>query len=367
MVKTINKTYKYRIYPTKQQEEMFSKYFGCVRFVYNHFLAERQNQYKETGKSDNYYKQASTLTILKKQEEYNWLKEVNSQTLQCALRHLEVAYTNFFLGRAKFPKFKKKKDKNSFSIPQNVFLSNNKLIIPKFKDGIKVKVHRELQGKILNATISKTPTNKYFVSITTEQEYKMLKQTNKQIGIDLGIKDLVITSDGSKYRNNHYINIYSKQLAKAQRHLSRKVKGSNQFEKQRLKVAKIHEKISNCRKDTLHKITSSLIKNYSEIYLEDLNVSGMLKNHKLAKSISDVGFYELTRQFHYKGEWNDRLVYKVKRFYPSSKTCNKCGYIKEDLTLQDRFWECPQCHTHHDRDINASINILQEGIREINS
>ena len=143
MIKTINKTYKYRIYPTKQQEEMFSKYFGCVRFVYNHFLAERQNQYKETGKSDNYYKQASTLTILKKQEDYSWLKEVNSQTLQCALRHLEVAYTNFFLGRAKFPKFKKKKDINSFSIPQNVFLSNNKLIIPKFRDGIKVKLHRE--------------------------------------------------------------------------------------------------------------------------------------------------------------------------------------------------------------------------------
>lgn len=365
MQKEITKTYKYRLYPNKNQIEMFDKYFGCVRFVYNRFLFERKKQYQETGKSDNYYGQAKALTLLKKDNNYSWLKDINSQVLQCSLRHLESAYTNFFQGRAKFPVFKKKKSKNSFTVPQNVKFENGKLYIPKFKNGIKVIEHRPLQGKILFATISKTSTNKYFVSITVKQDYNSKNHTNQEVGIDLGIKDLVITSNGDKYKNHKFTQKYAKKLKQAQQHLSRKIKGSNRFEKQRLKVALIHEKIANCRSDVLHKISHKLVMQNDVVYLEDLNVKDMLKNHKLAKSISDCSFYELTRQLKYKGDWDDTYIHKIFRFYPSSKTCNKCGYIKQDLILSDREWVCPSCNTRHDRDINASINILLEGKREI--
>ena len=367
MKKEITKTYKYRLYPNKYQIEMFDKYFGCVRFVYNKFLFERKKQYQETGKSDNYYGQAKALTLLKKDDNYSWLKEINSQVLQCSLRHLESAYTNFFQGRAKFPVFKKKKSKNSFTVPQNVKFENGKLYIPKFKEGIKAVEHRQLQGKILFATISKTPTNKYFVSITVKQDYNSKNHTNQEVGIDLGIKDLVITSNGEKFKNNKYLLKYEKELKKAQQYLSRKKNGSNRYEKQRLKVALIHEKIANCRSDVLHKISHKLVMQNDVVYLEDLNVKDMLKNHKLAKSISDCSFYELTRQLEYKGDWDDTYIHKIFRFYPSSKTCNKCGYIKQDLTLSDREWVCPSCNTRHDRDINASINILLEGKRELSA
>lgn len=367
MKKEITKTYKYRLYPNKYQIEMFDKYFGCVRFVYNKFLFERKKQYQETGKSDNYYGQAKALTLLKKDDNYSWLKEINSQVLQCSLRHLESAYTNFFQGRAKFPVFKKKKSKNSFTVPQNVKFENGKLYIPKFKEGTKVVEHRQLQGKILFATISKTPTNKYFVSITVKQDYNSKNHTNQEVGIDLGIKDLVITSNGDKYKNHKFTQKYAKELKKAQQHLSRKKNGSNRYEKQRLKVALIHEKIANCRSDVLHKISHKLVMQNDVVYIEDLNVKGMLKNHKLAKSISDCSLYELTRQLEYKGDWDDTYIHKIFRFYPSSKTCNKCGYIKQDLTLSDREWVCPSCNTRHDRDINASINILLEGKREISA
>ena len=367
MKKEITKTYKYRLYPNKYQIEMFDKYFGCVRFVYNKFLFERKKQYQETGKSDNYYGQAKALTLLKKDDNYSWLKEINSQVLQCSLRHLESAYTNFFQGRAKFPVFKKKKSKNSFTVPQNVKFENGKLYIPKFKEGIKAVEHRQLQGKILFATISKTPTNKYFVSITVKQDYNSKNHTNQEVGIDLGIKDLVITSNGEKFKNNKYLLKYEKELKKAQQYLSRKKNGSNRYEKQRLKVALIHEKIANCRSDVLHKISHKLVMQNDVVYLEDLNVKDMLKNHKHAKSISDCSFYELTRQLEYKGDWDDTYIHKIFRFYPSSKTCNKCGYIKQDLTLSDREWVCPSCNTRHDRDINASINILLEGKRELSA
>lgn len=365
MLKEITKTYKYRLYPSLQQEELLAKHFGCIRFVYNKFLALRQEQYRLTGKSDNYYTQSNLLTQLKKEQEYKWLKDVNAQSLQHSLRHLEIAYTRFFTGKGGYPKFKKKNNRNSFTVPQFITLKDNKLFIPKFKNGIKIKLHRELQGNILFATISKTPTNKYYVSITVKQEYNSKEPTCKEVGIDLGIKDLVITSNGEKFKNNKYLLKYEKELKKAQQHLSRKKNGSNRYEKQRLKVALIHEKIANCRSDVLHKISHKLVMQNDVVYLEDLNVKDMLKNHKLAKSISDCSFYELTRQLEYKGDWDDTYIHKIFRFYPSSKTCNKCGYIKQDLTLSDREWVCPSCNTRHDRDINASINILLEGKREI--
>lgn len=366
MLKEITKTYKYRLYPSLHQEELLAKHFGCTRFVYNKFLALRQEQYRLTGKSDNYYTQSNLLTQLKKEQEYKWLKDVNAQSLQHSLRHLEIAYTRFFTGKGGYPKFKKKNNRNSFTVPQFITLKDNKLFIPKFKNGIKIKLHRELQGNILFATISKTPTNKYYVSITVKQEYNSKKPTCKEVGIDLGIKDLVITSNGDKYKNHKFTQKYAKKLKQAQQHLSRKTKGSKRFEKQRLKVALIHEKIANCRSDVLHKISHKLVMQNDVVYLENLNIKGLSRSN-LAKSINDCSWGELTRQLHYKGDWDDTYIHEIFRFYPSSKTCNKCGYIKQDLILSDREWVCPSCNTRHDRDINASINILFEGKREISA
>lgn len=366
-MKTIYKTYKFRMYPNTEQQELLSKYFGCVRFVYNHFLNERKEQYSETQKSDNYYEQAKKMTLLKKQEEYSWLKEINSQTLQHSLRHLETAYTNFFKGTAKFPRFKTRKSGGSFTVPQFCSVSDSRIFIPKFKNGIKIKEHRTFKCKVKNMTISVTPSGKYFVSILSEVEYKPLQKTNAKVGIDLGIKDLVITSDGIKYPSNKFIKYYSKELTKAQKHLSRKTHGSVCWNRQRIKVAKIQEKIHNCRMDKLHKISTDLIKRYDVICCEDLNVKGMQRNHKLAQYISDASWGTFLTLLSYKAEINDKQVVKIGRYYPSSKTCQHCGYVKEDLTLKDREWICPNCGNIIDRDLNAAINILNEGLRNISA
>lgn len=320
-MKVINKTYRFRIYPNKEQEVLLNKHFGCSRFVYNHFLNQRKEQYQANKKSDNYYAQAKTLTELKKQEETVWLKEVNSQTLQFALRSLDTAYVNFFRGNASFPKFKSKKHKNTFTVPQFGKLEDGKIILPKFKDGIKVKLHREVKGEIGKMSITKTPTGKYYVSIFTEQQIESLPKTNKQVGIDLGLKDFVITSDGKKFKNNRYTKKYARELKKAQQHLSRKQNCSNGFEKQKLKVAKIHEKIANCRLDTLHKVSRELVECYDLISVEDLNVKGMIKNHKLSKHISDASWGMFVNLLQYKCDCYGKELVKVNRFYPSSKTC----------------------------------------------
>lgn len=366
MVK-INKSYKFRIYPNTHQKELMDKYFGCVRFVYNYFLSQRIEQYQKTGKSDNYLKQSIFLTKLKKQKETEWLNNINAQVLQQSIRRLELAYSKFFQRKSGFPKFKKKKGKNTFTVPQYILIKKNKIFFPRFMDGIKVVISQNICGKILSATFSKTKSNKYFVSITTEQEVEQNPKKGKEIGIDLGIKNLVITSEGVKFQNNRYLSKYEKQLKKAQQHLSRKKKGSRQFENQRLKVARLHERIANCRKDTLHKITSRLIKENDVVYLENLNISGMLKNHHLAKCISDCSWNELVRQLEYKGLWYGCEVFKIDRFYPSSKTCSHCGCIQDKMPLNIRKWTCPDCGKEHDRDINAAINILMEGKREKSS
>lgn len=362
-MKVINKVYKFRISPNEEQEILLSKHFGCSRFVYNYFLNERKEQYQKDKKSDNYYSQAKTLTDLKKQEEYNWLKEVNSQTIQFALRCLDTAYVNFFRGNAQFPNFKSRKHKNTFTIPQFGRLEENRIHIPKFKNGIKVKLDkREIKGKIGKMNITKTPTGKYYVSIFTEQTIEQLPKTNKQVGIDLGIKDFVITSDGIKFKNNRYTKKYSRELKKAQQHLSRKRKGSNEFEKQNLKVAKIHEKIASCRLDTLHKVSYQLVKENDLIVVEDLNVKGMIKNHKLSKHIADASWGHFVNLLSYKCDWYGKELVKVNRFYPSSKTCNSCGWINQRLKLSDREWNC-KCGETHNRDLNASLNILKEGLK----
>lgn len=363
-MRKINRTYKFRLYPNREQVELLVRHFGCARFVYNHFLNQRKEQYRLTGKSDNYYAQAKSLTELKKQEATAWLKEVNAQSLQFALRSLDAAYTNFFQKRAKFPSFKSKHTKNSFTVPQHVSIAGGRLFFHKFKEGIKCRVHREITGKVGKATISKTPSGKYFVSVFTEEEYVTpVKKSGKAVGVDMGLKDLLITSDGEIFKNNRNTKRYERKLAKAQQHLSRKKKGSRGFENQKLKVARIHEKIANSRADYLHKCSISIVRRYDTICIEDLNVKGMERNHRLAKSITDASWGNFVSMLTYKAEWNGKKVVKVDRYFPSSQTCNVCGYVnKQTKDLSVREWECPVCHTHHNRDVNAAINILRFGI-----
>ena len=368
-MRKINRTFRFRLYPNREQTELIAKHFGCSRYVYNYFLNQRIEQYRLTGKSDNYYVQAKALTELKKNEETAWLNEVNAQSLQFVIRSLESAYTNFFKKRAKFPNFKSKHYKNSFTIPQSASIDGGRLFIRKFKEGIKCRVHRDIKGKIGKVTITKTPSGKYFVSVFTEEEYiTPIKKTDKSIGVDMGLKDLLTTSEGETFKNNRYTKKYECKLAKAQRHLSRKKKGSKGFENQKLKVARLHEKISNSRADYLHKCSISLVRRYDTICIEDLNVKGMTKNHHLSKSISDASWCKFVAMLTYKAEWNDKKVVKVDRYFPSSQTCNVCGYVnKQTKDLSVREWECPECHTRHDRDVNAAINILHFSLNNISS
>lgn len=360
----VQKSYQFAIRPTKEQEALLNKHMGCVRFAYNHFLNERIEQYKKSKTSDNYYGQAASLTKLKRQDATVWLKEVNSQSLQMALRNLETAFVNFFEGRAQFPRFKSKKKRNSFTVPQFVVVADKKVYFPKFKEGIRFVAHREIKGLIKRCTISKSPTGKFFISILCEVEHEPVPQTQKEIGIDLGIKDLIVTSDGIRFTNHRFLKQYETALTKAQRHLSRKVKGSANWEKQRLKVAVLHEKIANTRLDLLHKISTRIINEYDTICVEDLNVKGMMANHKLAKHIADASWGTFVNLLEYKAAWNDRQLIRVGRFYPSSKTCNQCGDIYHDLKLSERTWTCRNGHVL-DRDINASKNILEEGMKII--
>jgi putative transposase len=361
------KAYKYKLLPDDEQKCLFNKYFGSIRFIYNYFLNERKNEYETNGNTLNYYDNAKALTELKKHNDYNWLKEINSQSLQYSLKSLDGAYQNFFKYKKGFPRFKSKKHKNSFAVPQSVNVINSELHIPKFKNGIKFIKHRSFHGTIKSCTISKTTTNEYFVSILVETIHIPYEKTNKTVGIDLGLKDFIITSDGRKYKNNRYTKKYERKLKVAQQHLSRKTKNSNRYNKQRLKVANIHKKISNSRIDNLHKVSTELIKKYDNIILEDLNIKGMIKNHKLSKHIADASWGKFVELLTYKAKWNNKNIIHIDRFFPSSKTCNKCGYINQDLNLSVREWTCNACHSHHDRDINASINILKEGIKIISS
>jgi putative transposase len=359
------KSYKYKLKPNDEQIVLLNKHFGSIRFAYNYFLNERKKEYETNKNVINYYDNTKSLTKLKKQEEYSWLNGINSQSLQDSLKNLETSYKNFFRFKKGFPKFKSKHNKNSFCVPQFVKLDNGKLKIPKFKEPIDVILHRSFSGIIKQCTISKTPTNEYFVSILVETTHRLVAKTEKSIGVDLGIKDFVITSEGYKYKNNRYTKTYAKKLKEQQQHLSRKTKGSNRYEKQRLKVAKLHKKITNSRLDNLHKVSTELVKKYDLIVLEDLNIKGMIKNHKLSKHIVDASWSKFIELLTYKAEWNDKKIVKIDRFFPSSKTCNCCGYINQNLKLDIREWTCPSCNTKLDRDLNASINILNEGYKLI--
>lgn len=356
----IHYTYKFRLYPNKEQEQKFAQFFGCQRFVYNHFLNLRKERY-QNNETSTYNKDAGDLTKLKK--ELNWLRIPNSQSLQRTLRNLDTAFNSFFAKRNKFPRFKNRRTKQSFCIPQKTKVEDKKLYIPKFKEGIKIKQHRNIEGSIINATISKKPCGHYYVTITVERNIKKHKRNKKKVGVDLGIKDLAVLSDGTRYKNIRPYKTLQKRLAFLQKRYSKKKKDSNNKEKARRKVARLHDRIANIRHNHLHQITSKIVSENQTIVMEDLNVRGMLKNRKLAKSVADVSFFEFVRQITYKAEWHDRQLIQVDRWYPSSKTCNSCGFVNQDLTLSDRNWACPSCKKMLDRDRNAAMNILQEGQR----
>jgi putative transposase len=359
------KSFKYKIKPNEEQIVLLNKHFGSVRFIYNYYLNERKVEYETNKQTLNYYHNANSLTKLKKMEEFKWLKEISSQSLQYSLKCLEGSYNGFFKGRTKFPRFKSKHDKNSFCVPQYTKVIDGKLIIPKFKDPIKMIQDRKFKGEIRQCTISKTSTGEYFVSILVEGDHKKFEKTGQMVGIDLGIKDLIITSDGYKYKNNRWTKTYERKLKEQQQHLSRKIKGSNRYNLQKLKVARLHKKITNSRVDNLHKISTELIKKYDTIFLEDLNIKGMVKNQKLSKHISDASWGKFVTMLEYKALWNDKEIVKIGRFFPSSKQCSCCGYVNQNLKLDIREWTCPSCNTKLDRDLNASKNILKEGIKNI--
>lgn len=358
----VKKSYKIRLYPTKGQQVFFNKTIGACRVIYNELLYTLNENFKNNINVKKYdlFKQIKS--------KYTWMNEVDSNALLCSYRDLESAYNNFFSKRTRFPKFKQKKDKNTYrnTQPSKKLFKNNKIKIPKV-GLVKFKSNYDFQNlgikKIYNITVERSKTNKYYSSICCDVKIPEYEHTGEIIGIDLGIKNLVIDSNGNKYSNPKYQAKTEKKIKHLNRLYSKKKKGSKNQEKARLKLATAHEKLCNKRKDYLHKITTKLIKENDVICIESLNVKGMMKNHKLSKAIQDCSFGTLIYMLKGKALWYNRQIIEVGRFFPSSKTCHCCGYIKKDLTLDDREWTCPNCHTHHDRDINAAINIKNEGLR----
>lgn len=376
----MEKAYKYRIYPNKQQKILINKTFGCTRFVYNYYLAKRKEVYEKEGKTFTYNQCSADLTQLKK--EFEWLKEPDKCSLQNCLKDLNAAYGNFFRDKSVgYPKFKSKKT-HRFSYRTNcsfgknqsrpsIEFQNNHIKLPKL-GWVKTRDKQIPQGRILNATISQEPSGKYYVSICcTDVEIKPLPKTNRQIGIDLGIKEFCITSEGNKFDNPKYLAKSQKKLVKLQRELSRKTRGGKNWDKARIKVARQHEKISNQRRDFLQQLSTKLIRQNDVICMEDLNIKNMItdaegtnkEKARMRNQISDVSWYEFERELKYKAEWYGREIKQVDQYYASSQICHICGHknsITKDLSV--RKWTCPVCNTTHDRDINAAINILNTAV-----
>ena len=370
---------KIRLYPNKTQEQTLNKVLGCYRFVYNQMLALKQEAYNR-DKSNLGLCELSKFfhgTVLK-DEQYAWLKEQNTKVMKQAIRQMLSAYDKFFKQHNGFPKFKSKKDRQSALFPIDAISKGNTfetrhISLTKSLKNIKFRCSdlyfsrlQKYNKNIRSATLSKTKSGNFFLSILIEMENAELKKferTNKQVGIDLGVKDFVITSDGEVFENKHFFKKEEKQIKKLQRQLSKKVKGSNNRKKAQIRIAKLFELITNKKDAYIHYVANELLSYFDTIFMEDLNVQGMLRNHHLAKAIQEVGFYKFKETLISKALVNGKQVVFVDRFYPSSKTCSVCGYKKRDLRLSDREWTCPICGTKHDRDINAAMNILLEGQR----
>lgn len=375
-----HKAYKFRIYPNKQQEILINKTIGSSRFVFNHFLSLWNEEYSKSKKGLSYNVCANMLPSMKKSEEYSWLKEVDSIALQSSIKNLEDSFNRFFKKQNNKPKFKSKKNPNQSYTTRNgnkgsaIQIVNGKIKIPKLK-WVKISDSIEVKGRVLRATITKRPSGKYFVSLTVEEEIEKLPKTNSSVGIDLGIKDFAILDNGKIYNNNRFTSKMEQKLKREQRKLSRrqlqaKKKGKNildakNYQKQKIKVARIYEKVMNQREDFLNKVSTEIVKNHDIICIEDLNTKGMLRNHKLAKSISDVSWSSFVTKLQYKADWYGREIVKIDRWYPSSQICSSCGTNTGKKTLDIRTWTC-ECGVTHDRDINASKNIKQEGLRLLN-
>ena len=370
---------KIRLYPNKTQEQVLNSTLGCYRFVYNYMLARKQEAY-ETDKTNLGLTQLCKHFHheLRKDDQYTWLKEQNTGVMQQAIRQMLTAYDKFFKQHNGFPKFKSKKDKQSVLFPItaiskiNVFDTRTITLTTKLKD-ISFRCsdlyHKRLQkykDNIRSTTLLKTKSGNFFLYILiqmNDNELNKFNKTGSDVGIDLGVKDFVITSDDTTFENKHFYKKDEKKISKLQRQLSKKRKGSNNFNKQCKRIAKVYETITNKKDAYIHFVANELLSQYDTIYMEDLNVQGMMKNHKLAKAIQEVGFYKFKTVLSVKALQNDKKVVLIDRFYPSSKTCSQCGYVHKDLKLQDRYWRCPKCSTNHDRDYNAALNILYEGRR----
>ena len=363
-----HKSYKFRLYPNEEQKQLFAKTFGCSRDIWNMMLADKIKHYNDTKKTLHN-------TPAQYKDEFPWLREVDSLALCNVQLNLQAAYKNFFQSGFGFPKFKSKKTAQSYKTNNqrgSVALENGHIKLPKI-GWVKLKMHQQTKGIIKSATVSMTPTGKYHISILCETEIAPLPKTNSSVGIDLGLENFAILSTGEKISNRRFLNQLSKKLAKEQKILSRralitkkegrKLSDSKNYQKQRIKVAKIHEKITNQRKDFLHKLSTNLVKNHDVICIEDLSSKNLMKNRRLAKSIADVSWSEFVGQLHYKTDWYNKKLVTISRWYPSSQICSDCGVSSGKKPLSVREWTCTNCGSRHDRDINASVNILNEGLR----